>query len=254
MPGARPPGRPFPPPGGRAGPPLHRKKIFNLKNFARRAIEEFRRSLQVLPKDADTYYALGLAYLRSNDPGQALNAFDRALELGRGTDPEAVFQRGLALEAMQQPDRAAEAYRQALTFAPDLVPALETLALLLHRQDQGDEAIEVLQRLLKLDPDNFNANYLLGLRYFQKQMYPEMVAAYTRAVAIKPDLADAHYNLGMAYYFQTRYAQAVDELKQAVALAPQDAEAYTLLGQAQTAAIESYLHAGGTFLAQEKYR
>lgn len=227
---------------------------YNVLRDDRQAIEQFRSSLQLLPNDAATYYALGLACLRSGDPGQALNAFDRVLALGRGTDPDVIYQRGLALEALQRYDRAGDAYRQALELKPDLVPALESLALLYHRQDKGDETIEVLQRLLKLDPNNFNANYLLGLRYFQKKMYPEMVAAYSRAVAIKPDLAEAHYNLGMAYYYQTRYAQAIAELKQAVALAPQDAEAYTLLGQAQAAAIESYLHAGGTFLAQEKYR
>jgi superkiller protein 3 len=94
---------------------------------------------------------------------------------------------------------------------------------------------------------------MLGLHYYRKKMYAEMVAAYNRAVAVKPDLADAHYNLGMAYYYSTRYEMAVDELKKAVSLNPQDAEAYNLLGQAQSAAVENYLHQGGTYLAQENY-
>lgn len=226
---------------------------YNADRDDRRAVEAFQRSLKFLPDDQDTHYALGLAYLRLKDFASALAALDRAKAGGRSGDADLEFQRGVALSELKRDTEAALSYEEALKVKPDMLPALENLALLYHRQDKGDEAVAVLQRLIKLDAMNFNANYLLGLHYYRKKMYPEMVAAYTKVVAVKPDLADAHYNLGMAYYFQTRYDLAVDELKKAVALNRQDAEAYTLLGQAQTAAIESHLHQGSTYLAQERY-
>jgi len=226
---------------------------YNYSREDRKAIEAFQRSLKSLPKDSDTHYALGLAFLRQQNSSEALKAFDQAVQCGKTQDADLYYQRGLVLAEMGREEEAAASYAAALKIKPDFTQALENLALLYYRQEKDAETLDALQRLIQIDPMNFNANYLLGLHYYRKKMYSEMVAAYTRAVAVKPDLADVHYNLGMACYFQNRYEQAVEALKKAVALNPKDADAYNLLGQAQTAAVENYLHAGSTFLAQEKY-
>jgi tetratricopeptide (TPR) repeat protein len=226
---------------------------YNTARDDRRAIEAFQRSLKYLPNDPDTFYALGLAYQRQKDFPAALKAFDQSVKNGRSQDAELHYQRGVVLAALGREPEAAAAFQEALKYKPEMVPALEELALAYHRQEKDDEAAPLLQRLLKLEPENFNANYLLGLYYYHRKMYSEMVAAYLKVVAAKPDLADAHYNLGMAYYYQTKYEPAVEELKKSVALNPRDAEAYNLLGQAQTAAIDNYLHQGSTYLAQERF-
>ncbi|NTV53104.1 MAG: tetratricopeptide repeat protein [Candidatus Firestonebacteria bacterium] len=226
---------------------------FNQVKNDRKAVEYFRKSLKSLPDDADTHYALGLAYLRLKEYPESLAAFDRALACGRRPDADVAYQRGTALAALGKEVEAQAAYLEALKLKPAFPEVLENLALIYHHQEKDDEVIEVLTRLIKLEPGNFNANYLLGLHYYQKKMYAEMVAAYNRAVAVKPDVAEAHYNLGMAYFYSGRYELAVAELKKTVALNPKDAEAYNLLGQAQSAALENFLHQGGTFLAQENY-
>ena len=226
---------------------------YNHDHQDNQAVAAFQQSLKHQPKDADTYYALGMAYLRLKEFSDALAAFDQAGQCGRAQDADLYFQRGVIFSELKRDAEAIACYQEALKRKPDLTAAMENLALIYHRQERSDDVIQVLTQLVKLEPMNFNANYLLGLHYYRKKMYAEMVAAYNRAVAVKPDLADAHYNLGMAYYYQTRYEMAVEELKKAVTLNPQDAEAYNLLGQAQTAAIETYLHQGGTYLAQENY-
>jgi superkiller protein 3 len=226
---------------------------FNHFKDDRKAVDYFGRSLKITPNDADTHYALGMACLRLKAYPDALKSLDLALQNGRTQDAELYFQKALALTELKREPEAIAAYQEALKRKPDYAVALENLALIYHRQGKDDETITTLLRLNKLEPMNFNANYLLGLHYYRKKMYSEMVAAYNRAVAVKPDLSDAHYNLGMAYFYQTRFELAVEELKKAVALNPQDAEAYNLLGQAQAAAVETYLHQGGTYLAQENY-
>src|SRR5580700_3974799 len=50
------------------------------KDYAR-AILEFRTAIQVMPKDAEAYYQLGLALLQSGDLRGAVGAFQKATEL-----------------------------------------------------------------------------------------------------------------------------------------------------------------------------
>ncbi len=226
---------------------------FNHLKDNRKAIACFERSLKLQGKDADTSYALGVAYFRLKEYEHALRNLEQAVESGRVPDADWHYQKALALTELGREAEALISYQEALKRKPDFSAVLENLALIYHRQNKDDETIAVLSRLIKIEPMNFNANYMLGIHYYRKKMYTEMVAAYNRAVAVKPDLADAHYNLGMAYYYQTRYELAVEELKKTVELNPKDVDAYNLLGQAQTAAVESYLHQGGTYLAQENY-
>jgi len=219
----------------------------------RRAIAAFRRSLKLLPNDADTYYAMGLASLRLQEYQNAIRAFKAAIENGRIEDAEVYYHMGRARFELGREKESIASYQKALELNPDFQPALEALGLLYHRCKQDDKAIQVLERLVELDPMNFNANYLLGLSYYREKKYSKMVAAYNRAIAVKPDLADAHYNLGMAYYYQTRYDMAIVALKKAVTLNPKDAEAFNLLGQAQTAAVEMHLQQGSLYIAKEQY-
>ncbi len=219
----------------------------------RKAITAFRRSLRQLPGDADTFYAMGLAYLRLKEYQNSIQAFQKAVSSGRTKDAEVYYHIGRAYFAVKKKQETILNYEKALEINPEFQVVLEALGVIYHQEKREDEAIKVLKRLVKLDAMNFNANYLLGLNYYRKKMYSEMVTAYNRAVAVKPDLADAHYNLGMAYYYQTRYDMAIAALKKAVTLNPKDSEAFNLLGQAQTASVEMHMQKAGLLIAKEQY-
>ncbi len=219
----------------------------------RRAIKALQRSLKLRPNDPDTYYAMGLARIRLKDMNAAIRDFEQAIQYGDARQADVFFQLGRAQLSGGRKQAAITSYQKALEIEPEFKVVLENLALLYHNQKDDENAIKVLNRLVKLEPMNFNANYLLGLHYYRKKDYSQMVESFNRAVAVKPDQADAHYNLGMAYYYQTRYDMAVKALEKAVALNSKDSEAYNLLGQAQTEAVETHIHQGSTYLAQEKY-
>ena len=218
----------------------------------KKAVLALKRSLKYKPRDPDTFYILGLAYLNMKKLSEAIESFEAALKNGKN-DAEIHFYIGRVNYSLGKKDAAIINYKKALAMKPDYVEALEDMAMLYHEKQESVETFKLLKRLVKIAPLNFNANYLLGLYYYKKQEYAKMVKAYNKAIKVKPNIADAYYNLGMAYYYQTNYSQAIVSLQKTITLNPKDSEAYDLLGQVQTAAIEHYYNMGINYMAQEKY-
>ena len=104
-----------------------------------------------------------------------------ALDEGPGADPE----------------RAAEAYRKALTLDPNLVPALVNLANVHYARDRFVEAQALYERALGLDPGCFEACFNLGNIHHDLERYAAALACYREALRLQPSYADAHFYLAV---------------------------------------------------------
>ncbi|MSP62416.1 MAG: tetratricopeptide repeat protein [Myxococcales bacterium] len=109
-------------------------------------------------------------------------------------DAAAWYQRGCDLEE-HFPVEACEAYRRAVSVAPDHADALINLGRLL--QEAGDAAAAVAEylRALAARPGDPTAAFNLGVALEDLHRDEEAVAAYHDALAGDPRCADAHYNL-----------------------------------------------------------
>ncbi|HYN20972.1 MAG TPA: tetratricopeptide repeat protein [Thermoanaerobaculia bacterium] len=99
-----------------------------------------------------------------------------------------------------EPERAIQAYRQALQLDPDLTDAHLNLGRLLHESGRPADVASAethYRRALALRPADATAAFNLGVALQDLKRLHDAVEAYEKALALDPRLPDAHFNLAV---------------------------------------------------------
>jgi len=139
-------------------------------------------------KDAIDLYRAGLA-------AEALASIDTVLT----QDPESAaahHARGVILEALGDPTRAAGAYREAIGHEPGIVPAWINLGRLTDAAGDPAEAARCYDRALMIDGGNALALANLGELFHRQGDLSTARALLEAAHTADSDLPDAAFNLG----------------------------------------------------------
>jgi tetratricopeptide (TPR) repeat protein len=137
--------------------------------------------VQIDPESANSYYQLGLRYLRNDEAEAAVVALQQAIAIQPGSDVAQLFL-GLAYTSLGAHSKAESAYRRAIA----------------------------------LRPTNPHAYNYLGLTYHQQQRYREALTAYHQAIAQNPAYAVAYVNLAASHEALGQTAQALTAYRQAL--------------------------------------
>jgi tetratricopeptide (TPR) repeat protein len=139
------------------------------------------------------------------DSGQLLMDFDVAPVAGRvavlereRTDPRALYERALSLEATD-PAAAEAAYLQALAVAPDLEDAYLNLGAMWDEAGRFSELLRLCNAALAHCPHSALIHFNRAVALDNLQHLDEAAAAYESSLALDPTLADAHYNLAQLH-------------------------------------------------------
>lgn len=165
------------------------------------AVPLFESSAAAHPTDGRVHYNLGLAYKNLSDNASAARHFLKAAEL----IPDDVDAH-VALANMQRldgrPDLAVRSYRTGLALASDNAGAKQGLSAALNqmgveKNKAGDveDAIELMEESVDLDPSNAEALMNLGIIYEQVGRTDDALAAIRSAIEARPDFANAYYQL-----------------------------------------------------------
>lgn len=174
---------------------LIRGKINAATGNYEEAVHDFRRVLDVEPRNSDAFGGLG-----------------RALEsLGRDREAEASYQRAIELK-------------------PAHWLAYTALGNFYFREARYDEAVRQHRRVIALTPENSWGYNNLGAVYFGLGRSDEARAMFERSAAIKPNYA-AFSNLGSLHFQAGAFAEAAPFFAKALAINPQD---YSLWGNMAT--------------------
>jgi tetratricopeptide (TPR) repeat protein len=120
------------------------------------AIEAWREIISADPTRAESYHRLGLELVGLGLLAEALSCHDRAIALQPENDTFHCA-RGNALILLHEGERAAAAFRQAITHSPDSRQGWEGLGWALRMLGRFDEADACVKRLREIDPADLRA-------------------------------------------------------------------------------------------------
>lgn len=121
------------------------------------AISHYLRLLKRQPRMATAYFNLALLYRKEKRYGDALSAYETAIQLGISDIQEAYSNMGVLYSEMRVTDKAREMYERALAHDPEYVPALFNCAGLFEEAGERQQAIALYRRILSGNPKHWDS-------------------------------------------------------------------------------------------------
>jgi tetratricopeptide (TPR) repeat protein len=184
------------------------------------AENEFRRAIELDPKNSDAYRRLGQVLERSNQPDEALSAYRRAVEI----EPQ-YYRNQQALGTFYfdraQYNDAADHYTKTTELAPsepNAHYALGVTYLNLGRFTDAEDQLRFAIHLSETPP----ALYSLGQVLMYEGKDQEAIPYIARALKLGPGIYLGWMNLGIAYRRTNRQAESDRASRQALELAEKD--------------------------------
>lgn len=215
--------------------PEHPSAAYNLAVCCERlsrwqeASGAFRSALDRDPGRCDARLGLGISLLHQEQPGPALEAFERVLE----SEPElgtALFGKAVALQLMSKVDEAVALYRQLTGKNQHMVECATNLVVIaMSRKDQG-MLREWSEKLLQLQPSSQTALEGLAANAFSTDDYEAAATYCGKLVEYSPAQFERWFNLGVAYHRIQRFNEATEAYQEALRLRPDAKQAYVNLG------------------------
>jgi superkiller protein 3 len=150
------------------------------------------RAIQIDPYFAEAWANKGAVVLASGDADRSLQYFDRAVDI----DPEnaqAWANKGSALYEMGRFTEAVECLDAALAIRKDKI-TINSKGWALLNNDEPEKAIEAFEEAIAIDQNYAEAWNNLGLAYSRQENFAEAFDSFERALATAPDFTDARKN------------------------------------------------------------
>lgn len=190
-------------------------------------------SIKKRKEEADKTRRLGEAFMAEGKEAAAYKAFQKAKDLNP-RDAHTYYDLGMFYYKKDNYEKAVQAYQKALALKPDFAAAINNLGVVYMAQEEWDKAIETLEEITEnyvYATPHFPC-YLIGQAYFHKKEYPSAVAYLKKAIELKPDYPFARHWLGKTLLAQGNPQQAIQSLEKAIDQAPQNPAIYFDLGMA----------------------
>ena len=144
------------------------------------------------------YANLGVVLDSKGDHTSALRLYARAVELEPGY-ADALYNSGVAYEALQLPDSAALFYGRAIAADSTHDDAYVNLGNLYVRAGNLDDGIRLFERAIAIDDSNPDPYYNMGIAAFTKADRSKALECFQAALKLSPRHADAYHNMGVVY-------------------------------------------------------
>jgi tetratricopeptide (TPR) repeat protein len=180
------------------------------------------RGLLFRAMDALELFAKGHAELVEKHYAQAIEFFDRAMEVDPG-NADAWSEKGIALALLGQNEKALECHERAVEIAPQAIGGWVNKANTLHRLDRNEESAEAANSALVLNPRSPDAWYIRGRAMLDMKRYDEALDCYERVIRLDATIKRAWFNKGLALLRLKRPNEAIVAFEEAWQLGDTDA-------------------------------
>lgn len=189
-------------------------KLLTEKKY-KQAAYSFNQAMQLYPGDAQCYFLLGYANLKSGNKKSAYDSFKKCLKIDEKHTRALFHVSGLSFAQKKY----AEAEQYTSMLIRQIVSRMSELReiLLAQREKQlNDKAIATTRKIASLRQNLGQASNLYGLLLARKGDHKNAIKAFNRAVKITPSSAEIWLQLGKSYLLQKIYHQATLALEQGI--------------------------------------
>jgi tetratricopeptide (TPR) repeat protein len=186
-------------------------RLYRLMNNSVDAEATFKKVLAVDPSNEDAMTGLASVYSDRGDPKSATELLEKLLQ--SDPSPRTLILLANNYEQMQQYDRAADAYRQALKLDPARVELKAALAEDEARAGQLDAALKTYGELAEENPQDAQPYYGMSQIYRQEKNYAMAKQMNDKAKNLDPENPDIQLNEVLLLEDQGKTAEAIASLK-----------------------------------------
>ena len=194
-----------------------------------RAETYYQEVLKLDRKNFHATYLLGLMAAQTGRHDQAVELIARAIAIDPNL-PDAHYNRGNSLLALQRLDQALKSYDRAVALEPGYLEAWANRGSVLLALARFDQALVSYDKVIGLKPNEPAAHYNRGVALEALDRFAEAAESYGRATTLNPNYAEAHANHGVAMQALARFEDALASYDKAITLRPDDAETWSNRG------------------------
>jgi len=169
--------------------------VAEFRGYRETAVEHYKKAIELHPKLAMLYHALGRTYIGSGEIDLAVDSLETAIALD-SDNPEYLYWLGYAYFTIGERDFAADYFEQAVEIRPEYPAAHCQLGLIYYQQRNWEGAIPELETGVEgygdlLTYRNAFCYYTLGLSYFYVGQCEDAYPLFDQVLEAVPNNAPA---------------------------------------------------------------
>src|SRR5579884_2585693 len=181
------------------------------------------------PNNALVHKLYGQVFARRNQPEQAMQAYNRSLQLNN-TDPETHKLVGdVYLYLRRQPAQAIPAYTESLRLNVNDLEAHMRLAKCFEETGQLEPALREYQEAARLDPKQPGIHYTIGQLAWRLNQLPLAERAFVQVLTINPADHQTRFLLSQVYERENKLEEAFEQCRFVVEAMPANTAAQAML-------------------------
>lgn len=188
-----------------------------------RAIEAYKKAVEVNPNYSEAYNNLALVYMDCNDAEKAVESIKKALEVAPH-QAEAIYNLGNIYFKTGKYEMAAQAYHSVLRLRPDFANAHHNVGIIFMREKKYEYAIESFSEAVKLNPENAQFSNHLGVAFLKAGLIDDAIFTLKNTLKLSPGSSYAHNNLANSLYEKGKIAEGFNHYKKALVIDPNSLE------------------------------
>ena len=158
------------------------------------------KSKNAIGKESELFIHLhegALKFLEDGKHQLALETFDKAL-LIYPQSPEALHNRGMALERLGKLKDALRNYELAIIGAPESAPTHNNMGNVLRELGQYEKSISCFEKAIAINPSYSVAYSNLGWTLYTIRQFQDAISAYKKSLSFNPNQTEALFNLSLS--------------------------------------------------------
>lgn len=192
------------------------KTYYNNEEYDK-AIEIFKKAIELNPNEYLNWQWLGRSYYERYDEENALNSLLKAVELNPNDDSN-WYWLGISYGMNSQYDKEKESFLKATELNHNNADNWYKLGISYFNDKQYDKAIESFSKAVELNPNDDNNWDRLIWSYRFNGQYDKAIESSLKAIEINPNSRYYWHWLGISYYDNEQYKEAIDSLSKALEL------------------------------------